>query len=353
MSWSASNLPIRPGVYERFRDNAEVMPQGGPRGIVAIPLLSYGGDVDSGKFYTVERVTEAADKFGADNVTSIRAAFQGGASQVVVYTVPQASGGEDGEEGGSSGVNYDAVIDALETEPFNVLTLDRVADKELQQELALAVDNWKGEGKHVWFVAGIDEDMDGINTFSEQLDDDYVINIGPGLVRGENDLTPSELAPYVAGLVAGNPLNQTLTFAQVLADDVTKRLRNAQVIEALEAGTFTFVKDGAQVKVEKGIATSGAFVRSVSARHTVLNDLPAILRENVVAQLDNTEEGRMTAITMMLRYLETLEQENIIQDADVYVDPENPPQKDVAFFVVDYTDVYSMERVMLTVSRQG
>src|SRR5690625_2900689 len=86
--WDPTAEPIRPGLYINFTKAAAAQIGGGARGIVAIPLMNYGGTAEAEKFYTIESEQDAVELFGIDNIQSIRFALAGGAKEVLVYTMP-------------------------------------------------------------------------------------------------------------------------------------------------------------------------------------------------------------------------------------------------------------------------
>ncbi|MFD2704631.1 phage tail sheath subtilisin-like domain-containing protein [Salibacterium lacus] len=356
MAWQIGSLSQVPGVYTNFEDNAPALLQRGPRGIVAVPLLTFDGTATAETIYEITDPNgEAADLFGESNTESIDFAFEGGANKVIVYTMPATP----------DTPAYETMLDALEGRTFNAISLDQESDSTNQDTVQQAVTAWRDEGKHVTFVAGGDDsDLASGNTRSGSIEDAYVVNAITGVDEAGTVVTSAELAPYLAGLIASIPLNETATYKPTIGDDVTPRLRKSDRETAIEAGSLYLIAGADNVKIGKGITTSGDFIRSINVRQSILNDLERILQSEVIAQLDNSPEGRQTAISMMKRHLE----DNYVnidaisdgegdgnEDAemDVYVDPQNPPQQDAAFFIVEYTDVYSMERVFLTVRRQG
>lgn len=350
VSWTPTNLPTLTGVYTRFEDRTTGVPQGGPRGIVAIPIKQYDGTAESGKVYEIERMSQANELFGADNVKSIRLIFEHGANKIIAYTLPEDAGVTD----------YDDMFDLLLTIDFNVFVFDGDVDADIRTSALLFADDGRNEDKHFFVVFGgtaeDDEDVSEGIARSELLEDDYAVNLINGIVRGEDVLSSGEFAAGIAGLIAGNPANETVTYKNVLADDVSVRLRKSELVSAIESGSLALISDGG-VKVEKGITTSGDNIRSVQTRHMILNDVPRFLKRNVIAKIDNNEDGRETVRSMIARYMEGLAQDNIVNtdpgnEPAVYVDPENPPTKDAAFFVIEYTDMYSMERIFLTVVRR-
>lgn len=351
MAWTPTNLPKRTGVYTRYVDRTETVPQGGPRGIVALPLSGSDGTAVAERIYEVERISEAVELFGADNIDAIRLVFEHGASKALVYVLPSDL----------TDFDYSAMFDEFLSRDFNVFVLDQDDDSSLQSEVLTFVADGRDEDKHFFVVfggsAGDDEDPSIGNTRSSALEDEYSVNLISGVVRGEDELSSAEFSPALAGLIAGNPLNETVTYKTVRADDVTKRLKGSEFTTAIESGSIALLYDGGQVKIEKGITTAGENIRSVQTRHAILNDVPRFLRSVVIAQVDNSEDGREAVRSMIARYMETLAQESIVNsdpgnEPEVYVDPDNPPTEDAAFFVIEYTDQYSMERIFLTVVRR-
>lgn len=351
MAWTPTNLPKRTGVYTRYVDRTETIPQGGPRGIVAMPLSDSDGTAVTGRIYEVGRVSEAVELFGADNIDAIRLIFEHGANKVLVYVLPADL----------TDFDYSAMFDEFLSRDFNVFVLDQDDDPTLQSEVLSFIADGRDEDKHFFVVFGgtaeDDEDPTAGNTRSSTLEDEYSVNLISGVVRGEDELSSAEFSPALAGLIAGNPLNETVTYKRVSADDVTKRLKNSEFETAIEAGSLALLYDGDQVKVEKGITTTGENIRSVQTRHTILNDVPRFLRSEVVAQIDNSEDGRESVRSMIARYMESLAQDGVINsdpgnEPEVYLDPDNPPVEDAAFFTIEYTDQFSMERIFLTVVRR-
>src|SRR5690625_140461 len=219
MSWSATDLPTLTGVYTRFEDRVTTTPQGGPRGIVAIGIKEYAGTAEEGKLYEVERISQAAELFGSEHIDSIRLIFEHGASKVLAYALPEGADSDD----------YADMFDLLMTADFNVLVLDQVTDSAIQTRAALAVEMGRAEDNHFIAVLGgsaeDDEDVTAGNERSESFEDDYIVNLINGVVRGEDELSSGEFAPGLAGLIAGNPANETVTYKNENADDVSKRLR--------------------------------------------------------------------------------------------------------------------------------
>ena len=343
-TWEATSLPIRPGLYINFVDKAIESIRGGARGVVSMILTDYNGEAGDEKVYTVESVTEAQDLFGEDNINPIRLALSGGAQKVIVFT-------KDTE--GAEAMNLDDVLDELETYVFNVFVYPGLTEESDKTTIKDWVADKREEGKHFMAVFGgdidADADPDTGNTRSGTLEDEYVVNLITGGTLAEEEYNSAEYAPYIAGLIAGTPINQSITYKRVSLNDVNKRLKHSQIEDALEAGSLVLVHDGEKVKVEQGVTTDGSKIRLVRAKQAVATDIPATASEHYIGRLDNNEDGRIALMNAISAYLERFENNNILIDPVVEVDPENPPTGDKVFLLISYTEVDSMERIFLKI----
>ncbi|QVY62988.1 phage tail sheath subtilisin-like domain-containing protein [Cytobacillus gottheilii] len=342
--WDPTALPIRPGLYINFKEAANAQITGGARGIVAIPLKTYTGQATAKTFYTIEGEGDAILLFGQANIQSIKFALSGGAQQVLVYTMPAEATVTD----------YVEMREAFEARPFNVFVFDGEHDATEQGNTATWVADNREEKKHFMFVAGgsVADDLDPTvgNARSIGFSDDYVVNLINGVTIGENTYSSAEYAPFIAGLVAGTPINQSITYTTVSVDDVTKRLRNSEIVTALQAGSLVLVHDGEKVKVEQGITSSKKKIRNIRARQAVATDIEKTARDSYIGKLDNNEDGQMALINAIKAYLETLEVSNVLTDIVVSLDPQRESVGDQVFLAIGYREIDSMERIFLTIN---
>lgn len=345
-TWDPLSLPVRPGLYINFVNAAAAQIKGGPRGVVAIPLLTYtGGTAEEKKFYTVEDEATAIELFGSvANAESVILALRGGAKEVLVYTMPAAPVTED----------YVTMRNEFETRPFNVFVFDgESVDTEHTATAAWVASN-REEGKHFFFVAGGDatDDLDPAvgNARTTGFSDDYVINLINGVVIDGEEYSSAEFAPYIAGLIASTPINKSITYTQVKVDDVTKRLRNSEIKTALQAGSLVLVHDGEKVKIEQGLTTNKTKIRTISARQAVSTDIPKTAADSYIGKLDNNAAGQTALILAIKAYLERLERNNVLTDMTVELDPNEASVGDTVYLLISYREIDSMERIFLKIA---
>lgn len=343
-SWEPTALPVRPGIYINFVEAAAAQIRGGARGIVAIPLLTYGANAQPKTFYTIESEKQAVDTFGLANVQSVLFALQGGAKEVLVYTMPATPVAED----------YVDMRAAFDTRQFNVFAFDGEYDVTEQAATKTWVEDNRKEGKHFIAVIGGDDTTDADptqgNARTTLNKDDYIVNLISGVTIGTETYNSSEFSPWVAGLIAGTAINRSTTYVTVPADDVTKRLTNAQIKAALQAGSLVFAHDGERVKIEQGLVTSGKKIRSIRARQAIATDITRTAADNYIGKLNNNADGQATLIVAVKAYLESLERDDVLSGPIVELDPDNPSVGDAVFLLINYTEVDSIERIFLTIN---
>lgn len=350
-SWEPTSLPVRPGLYIRFEEAAAAQIKGGARGTVALPLLKYKNAADAKKFFTVEKVKEAADWFGEENIDPIRLILLGGAKEVLVYTVPAPPALAEGKE---AAVDYTAIREAFSTRQFNVFVYPSEIPSAEQKALKeWCAGNREDEGKHFITVIGgtaeEDQKPDAGNTRSGLVKDDYVVNLMTGVEIDGTSYSSARYAPYVAGLIAGTGINKSITYSPVYANDVTKRLRKTEINAALEKGSLVLVHDGEKVKVEQGLVTSGKKIRAMRARQAISTDITKAAADSYIGKLDNNADGQAALISAIKAYLERLQLNNVLTDIVVTLDPDLKSEGDAVYLLIAFTEVDSMERIFLTI----
>ncbi|MFJ7665329.1 phage tail sheath subtilisin-like domain-containing protein [Lysinibacillus sp. NPDC097162] len=353
-TWEATSLPVRPGLYINFRDAAIASIAGGTRGTVAVPIFTYtGGTAESGKFYTIETVSDGIELVGNANATPITRILQGGAKEVLVYAVPAV-----GE--GTATQQYANLRDTFSVQDFNVFVYPTTIDASEQTATKAWVESCREEGKHFIYVAGgdaaSDADITAGNARSIILKDPYIVNLVTGVVLADGtEVQSAEYAPFIAGLIAGTPINKSITYTELPVANVTLRLKNSQVNTALISGSLVIIKDGNKVRIEQGITTDSnagerGKIRTTRAKQAVASDIPATARDSYIGKVDNNPNGQASLIGAIKGYLELMETDNVLMNPEVTLDPRFKSEGDKVFLAVAYTEVDSMERIFLTIT---
>ncbi len=249
------------------------------------------------------------------------------------------SGGDSGITG-ITNADYVAALSALETQDFHVLSLDGVTDVALRTSVAAWVKRVRSEGKGVIAVLGgsaaDDTAADAVSKAvarSTAIDHESVVNVGTGAVLNGRMYSSAQVAAWVAGLVAGQSLSQSTTYAVSPFDDVTRRWTRSEQEQAVQGGVFLLVHDGRRVKVLRGVNSlvtlqlgqnnSWKKIRTIRVMDAINSDLQQTAEDVYIGKVNNTAEGRLALIGACKEYLRTLAQSNVIvaDGYDVTLDP--------------------------------
>lgn len=448
-TWSATQMPVLPGLYMNFKAAALAAIEPGARGIVAIPVKAHWGPVE--EFVEITSVQQIIDFFtedesdGATAYTSLYFALLGGASKVLAYrlassaaavatTTLQDTAGtpvnvlrldakykgargnafkatvqvnpvdsnkkdiklyegttllrtftftsgtieaavtavnDDASNvwvtatklaagngtlanvtsqaftGGDSGItgvvsaDYTAFLTALETQAFNLLSLDGVTDSSIQTLVSAWIQRVREEGMGVIGVMGgssaVDTAADAVSQAvarSAGFNHEGIVNVGTGVVLDGVSYSSAQAACYVAGLIGGQKLSESTTYASTPFDDVTRRWTRSEQEAAINGGVFILYHDGRIVKPLRGINSlvnlrqeqnnSWKKIRAIRVMDAINSDLQAAAEANYIGKVNNTAEGRASLIGAFKQYMQTLALDGIIENEgwDVYLDPD-------------------------------
>jgi len=251
--------------------------------------------------------------------------------------------------GGNSGIagitasDYIAMLNELETETFNFLSLDGVTDPAIQTSIASWVINMRKNGKKIMCIMGgpatndvADDAVYKAVARSAGFNHEGIINVGVGVVLDGVSYSSAEVAPFVAGLIAGQKLSESTTYAATTFDDVTRRWRGGRSSEqetAVTNGVFLFIFDGKIVKVLMGMNSlitlrqdqGNAFkkIRSIRTMDAIDSDMQSTAETNYIGKINNTQEGKLALIGACKQYMEVCAQGGIIEPGsyDVILNP--------------------------------
>lgn len=348
-TWTGTEQKRRAGIYINFIKAATAQITGGARGVVGMPIFNYAGTAEAGKFYTIEGEKDAKEIFGSAGAEPILRVLSGGAKEVLAYAAPSAETPD-----------YTTIRDEYEARDFNVFVYPTEVDAAEQDAAKAWTIRNRNEGKHFLFVVGgaVDEDQDVKvgNARSVRLKDDYVVNLINGVtLAGGSELYSGVYASYIAGLIAGTPINKAITFVELPVVDVNKRFKNSEIESALTSGSLVLINDGRKVKIERGITTNSneqslGKIRGTRARQAVATDIAYTAADNYIGQLDNNADGQAALISAIKAYLEMLEGENVLSEPLVTLDPNFQSVGDSVYLAISYVETDSMERIFLTIN---
>ncbi len=318
--------------------------------------------------FTSGWVQNAVDTINADpdNLWVVAIKLAEGNSTLANVSGAALAGGDSGLSG-ITNVDYTEALAAFETQEFNVVVLDGVSDPALHASLTTWVKRLRDEGKGVIAVLG-GSSSDDIATDavskaisrSTAYNHEGIVNVGTGAKLGEVSYSSAQLSAYVAGLIAGQSLNESTTYAPSPFADVTRRWTRSEQELAVRNGVFLLVHDGRQVKALRGNNSLVTLregqnnpwkkIRTIRVMDSINSDLQRTAEDSYIGKVNNTEEGRLALIGACKQYMQSLAQAGIIEEEgyDVYADPEFTPEPDQVFLKWEarLTDV--MEQIFST-----
>ncbi|TMV48107.1 phage tail sheath protein [Paenibacillus mesophilus] len=249
--------------------------------------------------------------------------------------------------GGNSGIgsvvagDYTAALSAFETQEFNLFALDGVSDPAIRTSVVSWIDRVRSEGKTIIAVLGgsstDDTSASAVSTAtarSAAFNHEAVVNVGTGAVLDSVSFSSAQISGYVAGLIAGQKLSESATYAPTPFSDVTRRWTRSEQEQAAAGGVFLLVHDGKKVKALRGINSltslkqgqnnSWKKIRTLRVIDAIQTDLMASAENSYIGKVNNTAEGRLALIGAAKQYMQSLAQSGVIEAEgwDVYLNPQ-------------------------------
>ncbi|WP_128893617.1 phage tail sheath C-terminal domain-containing protein [Longirhabdus pacifica] len=359
-TWDPLDLPTRPGLYMNFEQAAIRQITNGERGVVALALTTYVGTAVEDNVYTIYNIAQAEDKFGVQYIRPIKLALLGGAERVLVYTLKPSQSQpmfeHDSETANAAQYDYDAMREALSKWNFNVFVDTPQAFK--YTETAAWVNKCKDElGKHFLAVVGNKNNDDSLKNPMAATTDDYMVQLANGMEFEGVKCSARQFAPYIAGLIASTPLNKSMTYHRVLGEQLNYTYSHSEVVNGLNSGHLILTAGKSGIRVEQGITKSKAKIRSIRTRQAVATDIRRTAEDNYIGKLNNDADGQSALIAAIQSYMEVLENNNVLTNFQVGLDPTyhgntaaNKSEPDTVYLSISYDDIDAMERIFLSVS---
>lgn len=248
--------------------------------------------------------------------------------------------------GGNSGIagiaaaDYTNAMAAFETQTFNIMSLDGITDPAIQTSVSAWTVRMRNQGKVMITVMGgpaaDDTAVDAVKKAIARtagFNHEGIVNIGTGAVLDGEIFSSAQVAPYVAGLIAGQKLSESTTYAATPFDDVTRRWTRTEQEDAVRNGVFILFHDGRIIKPLRGINSLITLrqgqnhffkkIRAIRVMDAINSDLQQAAEENYIGKINNTEEGRLALIAACKQYMEVLSQGGVIEAVgwNVYLNP--------------------------------
>lgn len=306
-----------------FQQRAQTAIARSQKGVAALILRDA---LTAGQAWSLTSTGQIPEKLGKENQNAVRRVFKGGVNpprKVLVYclgaedtleaeTDVQAEGSEEAAAEPKPGSGA-AALKWLGTQKFDYLA----GPADLSEAEAAVIKEWiikKREDDHVIFKAV----LPGCAANNEG-----VVNFTASGIQVEGDVF--DAASYcgrVAGLIAGTPMKQSVTYAALPEVEDIDRLTALEEDEAVGRGELILTHDGEKVKFGRGVnsltTTTGRSpvwqkIKIVELLDLLQWDLRLAIQDNYIGKFQNSYDNKLLLITAVKLYLQALAKDQLIQ----------------------------------------
>lgn len=300
----ASNIGL-PSVIVEFKQKASTAIQRGNTGIVALVLR----DSNAQGLHNIKGTYDIPSNLSEANKKYINLTLLGNVtapSKVVAYVV-----GEETQL--SDALNY------LETVDFNYLVVPAIKENE-RTVVKTFIEKMRNDIKvRVKAVMKLDADYEGI------------VNSTNTATMVEGEINVDEFCCVMAGLIAGTPLSQSVTYAvpkNVL--DIPSKTK-AEAETKVKNGELILVKEMGKVRVARGVNSLKTTttekgdlfqkIKLVDTMDLIHNDIRKTCIDTYIGKVPNNYDNKCILMTAISSYFEELAKEQLIEkDFTVEID---------------------------------
>lgn len=183
-------------------------------------------------------------------------------------------------------------------------------------------------------------------------DDEAIVDFtAADIAVGSSEYTTAGYCARIAGLIAGTPLSQSVTYA--VLDEVSdiERLSKAALDAAVEAGKLVLVHDSTKVKVGRGVTSLTTTtdkskllkkIKLVETLDLIQSDLRVLTQDTYIGKLANSYDNKVVLMSAYMAYLKELEADGVLQagksSVEIDLDAQRQYLKDRGDNVVGMTD---------------
>ncbi len=336
-----------------FQQRAQTAIARSQKGVAALILRDA---LTAGEAWSLTSTGQIPEKLGKENQNAIRRVFKGGVNpprKVLVYCLgaedtleaeaaPQA---EDGEEPGGTEESRPgsgaAALRWLGTQRFDYLA----GPADLSEAEAAVLQEWiiqKREDDHVIFKAVLPHTAAG---------SEGVVNFtASGIQVGGDVFDAAGYCGRVAGLIAGTPMKQSVTYAALPEVEDIRRLSALEEDEAVGRGELILTHDGEKVKLGRGVNsltnTTGRSevwrkIKIVELLDLLQWDLRLAIQDNYIGKFQNSYDNKLLLITAVKLYLQALAKDQLIEDnfsCDIDVEEQDAYLQSVGVATAEMTE---------------
>lgn len=327
-----SNLTM-PTLTVAFKQRASTSVARSQKGVVAFLIRDAVADEEA-KTYTLTSTAQIPQTLGTANQAAIRRVFLGSVNppkKVLLYVM----GAEDTVTAEA------AVLTWLATQKFDYLA----GPDDLSPEEAGAIKTWlvnQRSDNYAIYKAVLPE----LAADSEAVVDFSASGI---LVDGET-FTAAGYCGRIAGLIAGTPMTQAVTYAALPEVEDIDRKTLVELDEEVGAGKLVLFHDGEKVKCGRAVNSLTTVtgrsdvwkkIKIVEILDMIQQDIRLTIQDNYIGKVSNSYDNKLQLVTAISVYLQALAKDGLIEDdftVGIDVDAQNAWLQEQGVSTVDMSE---------------
>lgn len=297
-----------PTLMIAFRQRANTAVARSQKGTVAFVIRDAAANAGD-QTYTLASTGQIPKTLGTANQEAIRRVFRGKPKKVLVYVM-----------------GAEAVISAqsplltwLGTQKFDYLA----GPDDLTADEAAALKKWV-----------VEQRSDNSAIYKAVLpdtaaDSEAIINFcAQDIQAGGETYSAAAYCGRIAGLIAGTPMSQSVTYAVLPEVEDIHRMTPVEMDTAVGAGKLILYHDGEKVKLGRGVNSLTTAegkgdvwkkIKIVETLDMIAQDIRLTIQDKYIGKVSNGYDNKLQLVTAIKTYLQALARDGLIE-ADFTVD---------------------------------
>ncbi|MFL8672523.1 phage tail sheath subtilisin-like domain-containing protein [Clostridioides sp. GD02404] len=288
-----------PSINISFKELATTVKERSARGIIAMVLK----DTKALGFNEIHEKEDIPADLSAENKEYINLALMGNVNtpnKLLAYVI-------DGE------ADIQTALDFLETKEFNYLCMPKAVEVD-----KTAIKNWiiklrDTDKVKVKAVLGkVVGNHEGIINFTTE-----------DVLVGDKKYSVDEFTSRVAGIIAGTPLSQSVTYTK-LSDVVDiPKMTKVDAESKVNKGELILIKEAGAIRIARGVNSLTELteekgemfqkIKIVDTLDIINNDIKKVIIDDYIGRVPNSYDNKCILIVAIKEYLEELEKEELIE----------------------------------------
>lgn len=302
-----------PEVTINFKTLGTTAIKRGERGIILAILKD---DAANGA-HILTSATEIPTDLSEANKKVLEMGFIGNVTaplRVLVYVLPT-----DAE-------NYTEALTWAETKKYDYLVIPDIANDEIN-----TINSWvatqRENDKLIRFISP-----------NNKADKHYIYNLTTASIKDSiGDISTGAMCMRIAGIIAGTPLTMAITYATLNELESVESKTRTEIDKAIDGGELVLFHDGEKVKIARGVTSlttttpekGKAFkkIKIVEIMDLISSDITKTIHDEYIGKVSNSYDNKGLLCVAIKGYLQSLEQEGLLEKNQSYVDIDIEAQK--------------------------